>query len=137
MRVGLASLVLVAVLVGGAPAHAGWRHDRCRYQSVEVGKWTPDEVRWTIRCAADHFGVSADTALYVAQRESNLEWWATNRYSGACGIYQHLPRYWPSRYESFLARRPGLAPVRPSCYNARSNVLVALNMAASSWGPWS
>ena len=92
------------------------------------------EVKRTIQCAVAHWPVAGGyaKALAIAVRESGLYWKATNALSGACGIYQHLPRYWPSR----VAAYPGLR-LGPSCYNARSNVLVSIRMVHSGgWGPW-
>jgi len=116
--------------------NAEWRMQRCRYQTVDKGKWTVREVDLTINCAVVHFPVSYSTAHYVADRESNHLWFARNAYSGACGIYQHLPRYWASRVSEFTKAHPHWDLGR-SCYNARSNILVAIRMAhRGGWGPW-
>lgn len=140
----LAVLLGLSILAAAPPAQAGARHDRCRYQGVEPGRWTEDEVTWTIRCATEHFGVDNQIALQIARRESGLSWWAENPYSHACGIFQHLPSYWPSRVATFHARHPfwRIRETDPKggagCYNARTNILVATDMVAHyGWGPWS
>lgn len=117
-------------------ATASWRKELCRYQSVDKGKWTINEVHLTIHCAIIHFPVSHSTADYIADRESNFLWYARNTSSGACGIYQHLPRYWPSRVGNFNQAKPKW-DLGTDCYNARSNVLVSIRMARmGGWGPW-
>lgn len=126
-------LVVLALILLPTPARANERQDKCRYQSVEKGRWTRDEVVWTIRCAAQKFGVDVSTALYVADRESNMEWWAQNP-SGACGIYQHMPAYFESRLQAVPDH---FRRWKDSCFNARSNILAALWMAhRDGWGAW-
>jgi hypothetical protein len=88
--------------------------------------------------------VAISTAHYIAHRESgaNLWPWARNTYSGTCGVFQHMPRYWESRVRSYLpARWWGYRRWTDSnlvrCTNARANVIVAIRMAHSGgWGPW-
>lgn len=127
-------LALMLSFTLAAPASAGVRHVQCRYQSVEPGKWTPDEVRWTIRCASDHFNVDYRYAMYVAQRESHLQATARNPYSGACGIFQHMPAYFEGRLQAVPDH---FRRWRDSCFNARSNILAALWMAHRyGWGAW-
>lgn len=132
------ALVLSLVQPTTASNHGdSWRMRECRYQSLQPGHWTEREVHKTIHCAITHWPVSHSTADYVAERESGLYWHATNSTSGACGIYQHLPRYWPGRVASFNDAAPRW-DLAPSCYNARSNILVAIRMARSGgWSPWS
>jgi hypothetical protein len=115
-----------------------WDRDKyCRYQSLERGNWTNREVRLTIECAVMHWPTSLATALYVANRESNFRHTARNTSSGACGIYQHIPRYWYGRVFNFVDHHPRWR-VKASCFNARTNILVSINMAHHhGWGPWS
>ena len=114
----------------------GWRWRRCKFQTVEAGKWTVNEVKLTIECAVQHWPVSLDHALYVANRESGFRWDATNATSGACGVFQHLPEFWPIRQDNFDRLYPRWH-IRESCYNARSNILVAIWMAhTGGWAPW-
>lgn len=95
-------------------------------------------MRQTIWCVSHKLrtsGAFRRTALYVADRESGFYAGATNSSSGACGIYQHLPSYWPGRYRAYSAPRWG--SMGPSCYNGRTNVIVGLTMAKrGGWGPW-
>lgn len=130
----IAGALLAATL---APAHAepGWRLAECRYQFHDGRPgWAAYETKATIRCASERFGVSTSTALYVAWRESHYGQYATNPYSSACGVMQHIPSYFPGR----LANVPdSLKPWGSSCYNARSNVLAGLWLARNvGWGPW-
>jgi soluble lytic murein transglycosylase-like protein len=119
------------------------RHRRYRWRTCRFGTlvdprwtWTRYEVQQTIRCAVRHYPVSLSHAMYVADRESSFFAKARNPSSGACGIYQHLPSYWPVRVRS-LARAHPRWSLAGSCYSARSNVLVAIWMAhTSGWGPW-
>ena len=120
------------------PAHAGittWRDTECRYQYLDGHRgWSTWEVKKTIECSTRRWGVSTDTALYIADRESNFEQNATNSYSGACGVYQHIPRYFPGRLD---AVPDWFGPFGGSCYNARDNVLAAIWMARNGWSAWS
>lgn len=137
---------LIGVLLGAmlglatfaSPAQAaGWRRETCRYQTLEHHRWTRREVKATIRCAVAHWSVPGGypKARYIAWRESRFHWHSVNRESGACGIYQHLPRYWKSREDAYDGR---LAPLGESCFNARTNVIVTIRMVhAGGWGPWS
>lgn len=137
----LITLLVGAVLLIPTPvAHAqkSWRWKECRFQYVD-GKagWSQDEVKLTIRCAAERYHVSVTTALYIADRESHFGQYATNPYSGACGVYQHIPTYWPSRLQSLKNMHPATSPMGSSCFDARSNVMVALHMAHhQGWGAW-
>lgn len=139
MKWFLAASLMLALLV--PPAHAAdtrntWRANECRYQYVD-GKagWNVDEVQTTIRCVANRFDVSVVTALYIADRESNYRQFATNSSSGACGIFQHIPTYFPGRLHDVPMKYKVWGP---SCYNARSNILAALWMAHRyGWGAWS
>lgn len=137
----LTTLVLVTSLglVMSSSASAdptGWRWERCRFKTLQPAPWTVKEVHKTIHCAVLHWPVSHQTADYVAMRESGMRYDATNPSSGACGIYQHLPRYWPGRVAEFNRSLPRW-DARPGCYNARANVLVAIRMAHNGgWGPW-
>ena len=86
------------------------------------------QVKDLIRCAARHFGVSPDKALYIANRESRFHPTAYN--SCAKGLYQHLCRYWPSRADAYGFDNW-------SAYNARANVMVTMRMVKHyGWGAW-
>jgi hypothetical protein len=88
------------------------------------------KVKDLIRCAARHFGVSRDKALYVANRESNFHPTAYNSWSCAKGIYQHLCKYWPSRADAY-------GYDNWSAYNARANIMVTMRMVKHyGWGAW-
>lgn len=132
--------VLTAALIAGAPSVQARERPRsvyCHYRDIDGVRWTDREVKMTIRCGAKHFGVSADTAISIARRESGFSWWARNPRSGACGIYQHLPRYWPGRQNTFGDRHP-FWTIAEGCENARANVLVALDMVRRyGWSAWS
>jgi hypothetical protein len=114
------------------PVAAHEHRDRwCRYETQnDKPGWSRHEVYLTIRCATRVFDFSLDTALNIAYRESRLNERATNPSSGACGVYQHLPEYWPGRRDAFNHARPNWNAA-PSCYNARSNVLVSVRMMAN------
>lgn len=42
-----------------------------------------------------------DRALRIMRCESLGDPWAKNRLSGAAGLFQHMPRYWPERSARF------------------------------------
>ena len=90
----------------------------------------PRQVQRLVRCAARHFRVSVETALYVADRESNFLPQAYNTSSCAKGIFQHLCRYWPDRSVDFGFRGW-------SAFNARANIIVTMKMVRRyGWEPW-
>jgi transglycosylase-like protein with SLT domain len=70
------------------------------------------------------------TALCVAWRESRYDPGATNRQTGAAGVFQFMPRTWP-----VFSRRAGWGGA--SAYSARANVATAAYAVAhGGWGPW-
>ena len=87
-------------------------------------------VKRLIRCAAVHFGINPDKALYIAHRESRYRPSAYNSAGPAGGIYQHLLRYWPSRAADYGFRNW-------SVFNARANIFVTMRMVRQyGWTPW-
>lgn len=50
-----------------------------------------------VRAAAREFGIPEEAFVRVIRCESGMNPWAVNRSSGALGLGQHLPRYWPAR----------------------------------------
>lgn len=142
MRKLIACLAIATLFTIGptwnAPAEAQGRNHYCRFQRAD-GRWgwSDYDVKVTIRCAARKYGVSLDTALYIANRESNFDERALNRYSGCAGIYQHVQSYWAGRRATFLNLHP-YWKLAPSVFNPRSNVLVSIDMVRrGGWGPWS
>jgi hypothetical protein len=135
--VSLAVLCITGATMNAATAKPAtyWRSHECRYQGLDGKKgFSAWEVQVTIHCAAAKFGVNVGTALYIADRESSFFAHALNPYSGACGVFQHIPRYFAARLAAVPKRFQWEAP---SCMNARSNILAALWMARYGWGPWS
>jgi Transglycosylase SLT domain len=88
-------------------------------------------VKRLIRCAASHYGVDEDEALYIAWRESRYQPYAYNEEGEAAGIYQHLLKYWPGRAVEFGSSDW-------SVFDARANILVTMQMVRRyGWEPWS
>lgn len=114
------------------------RREFCRYQTAD-GKlgWSNEDVGKLITCAARHYGVSVRYMKFVAARESGFNEDATNPFSGACGVYQHLPRYWPGRVAEFSRAAPRWK-VRPDapCHGPRPNVLVSARMMSKGSDAW-
>lgn len=131
MRKMLAVLALLATLGLTIPAHAA--NPECRFGTGHKA------MRRTIWCVTNKLGTGGAfrrTALYVAARESGFYAGAVNGSSGAAGIYQHLPSYWPGRYVAYSPRR--FAPMPASVFNGRTNIIVSMLMARrGGWGPWS
>lgn len=50
-----------------------------------------------VRAAAREFGIPEDAFVRVIRCESGMDPRAVNPSSGALGLGQHLPRYWPAR----------------------------------------
>jgi hypothetical protein len=87
-------------------------------------------VKRLIRCAAKHYGVSTEKALYIAWRESRYRASAYNEEGRAAGIYQHLLKYWPDRAETY-----GFPEW--SAFNGRANIMVTMRMVRRvGWWPW-
>jgi hypothetical protein len=128
----LTALAVAAVLTL-APAID--RTDECRYATAD-GRYgyTTAEVARTIRCAADRLGVPAADALAVGRCESGLRPAAVN--GPYRSVYQIGP-VWESWRRSFdaIRRHLDLRP-RPSVWNVRAHVVIALARARSDWSPW-
>jgi hypothetical protein len=134
ISITLITTMMTALTPTTLRAAEDWRARECRYQYADGRTgWTPTEVATTIRCAAPRFGVSTATALAIAWRESHLGQYAVNPSSGACGVFQHIPRYFGARLRAVPSE---LGPFGHSCFNARDNVLAALWLARGGWGPW-
>jgi hypothetical protein len=146
LRKFMGALVMCAVVASGTAQaqmmertasmrEPGWRQQECRFRTFD-GKntWSNEEVTKTIRCGTRRWDLDFAQAMEIAQNESGLNEFATNSSSGACGIFQHLPSYYPDRVRAIPDRFERLGR---SCYNARSNILAALNMAnRGGWYPW-
>ena len=75
----------------------------CRFQHMDGHDgWNVTEVKRTIRCAVNRWPVPGglDHAMYIADRESNFQQYATNP-SGCRGIYQWLDSTWASVLDDF------------------------------------
>lgn len=131
-------VVALATVTTTAIAHTH-REKSCRYRTLDGNEaWSQHEVRLTIACGARRYGVPFDTVLAIAQRESGLRATAVNSSSGACGVYQHIPTWWPGRNAHHNRVSIPRWDVAPSCFNARANVLVSLRMMAQGgWSHWS
>jgi hypothetical protein len=128
-------IVMTTMIPSPTGAETSWRLDECRFRGLDhrMG-WSTTEVQLTIRCAAPKFGVSTETALQVAARESGYRAGAVNVTSGACGVFQFYPA---STIGVRLRAVPDhLGPFEGSCLNARDNVLAAMKLAQGGWGPW-
>ena len=141
LAIAAAVVVMLAV-----PASARERpHGPCVGRSFWSPPGTPapvvaEHVINLIDCAVATWPVpgGAATARCIAERESHLDPHAVNTSSGAAGVYQHLPRYWPARARAYL--RPewfpnARGPIGP--FRARANVIVTMRMVhGGSWSPW-
>lgn len=115
------------------------RWHRCRFGSLEggTGYWTDRELRLTASCALRKWPADKATVWMIAERESHWGARAVNEASGACGVFQAIPTYWPGRVAKFNQQVPEWNAA-PSCFNGRSNVLVHIRMMSNSgFGPWS
>lgn len=120
-------------LLASSVTHAEAKNPECRFGT---GHRAMRKTIWCVTNKLHESGAFRRTALYVANRESGFYAGAVNPYSGACGIYQHIPSYWPGRYRAYSAPRWG--SMGESCFNGRTNIIVGLTMAKhGGWGPWS
>lgn len=128
MRRAVLALFLVGLLA--SPASAARAARVCTQEAQG-----PASVKSLIQCMAPRLDLSTSHALYIAWRESHYQPWARNPSSGSCGVFQHMPRYWPGRVGHWYYG-PRVAE-RMSCYNGRTNVLVSLRMMRDGgYGPW-
>jgi hypothetical protein len=131
------TLMYLIFAPSGASAEPGLGDRECRFASANgVPGYQRSDVELVIRCAADRFNVSVSTALYVAERESGLGTDQLNESSGACGVYQHIPRYWDGRLATYRRHHRRMDIRSDSCFGKRGNVLVSLWMARQGWAPW-
>ena len=78
-----------------------------------------------------YFGDQTENALCVMLHESGGNPNATNRSSGAAGLFQHLPNYWAER-----SAKAGWAGA--DIYDPTANVAVAAWLQSTGgWGHWS
>jgi soluble lytic murein transglycosylase-like protein len=132
-----ATLILTAVLMSlptATTTRAAIQRDTYRAVPARLCPIDWRESTWhvkrLIKCAAAHYGISREKALYVAWRESRYRPSAYNRAGPAAGIYQHLTKYWPDRAEEF-----GFGD--SSAFNARANIIVTMRMVLRfGWDPW-
>src|SRR3954451_15345103 len=99
-------MLLVAGVTAAAPAAAKAGGGPCanhlctKYKPHTASCWDKHARRKVARCfiarAASHFRQSKSQAFHIAWRESRYNWRATNRSSGAAGLYQFMPRTWHS-----------------------------------------
>lgn len=138
-------LVSIIAIPSSALAHSGsqsrmksYMAKQCRYNSLDSRAWTSHEVLHTINCATNKWSVpgGAKYARTIAWRESRYNARAWNPYSKACGVFQHLIRYWPGRQNAFDGPKWNLAE---SCKNGRANVIVTIRMVhrIGNWSHWS
>jgi soluble lytic murein transglycosylase-like protein len=101
----LTAAVILMAAFAAAPAPAQARkgdpcaNQRCtRYKPHATNCWDKSGRRKVARCfisqAATHFRQSKKQAFHTAWRESRYDWHATNRSSGAAGLYQFMPSTW-------------------------------------------
>ena len=88
------------------------------------------EMQRIVTQAAGEYGVDPAQLLRIPPRESGWNADTQNCSSGACGLFQHLPGYWPGRAEAI--GMPG-ADCRDPLANARA---AAMMFSRSGFGPW-
>lgn len=131
----LAVTAVLAVIPAtiASPLTLGERRTDCRFATADGHYgYTRAEVAKTIECAARRFNVSRETSLAVAECESHL--YPRARNGPYRGVYQIGP-VWSSWWRTFRDVRRFL-DLRPSVWNARSNVVIALARARGGWSPW-
>ena len=85
---------------------------------------------WRSLVTAYFAASDVDKALRVISCESGGDPNAVNRSSGAAGLFQHIPRYWPDRAVAI-----GLAGA--SIYDPVANVAAAAWLVyTEGWSPW-
>ena len=100
----LAATFIVLLIAATAPTAAASSRGPCanhlctKYKPHTASCWNKHGRRKIARCfitrAATHFHQSKSKAFHIAWRESRYDWHATNRGSGAAGLYQFMSRTW-------------------------------------------
>jgi hypothetical protein len=129
----LVPAVVLCLFVPPTPASAGTGPcDLTRKADESVrGK-----MRRMIRCATDRWEVpgGAERAICVADAESDLNPMAESAGGDFLGLYQHMARAWPDRYDTWT--RPAWR-LNTNALSGRSNAIVTIRMVnADGWGPW-
>jgi len=129
-------LITTLVLAAASPALAfeTWRQEHCRMNKA-TNVWTPFEVRQTIRCAVEKWGVpgGAAKAIDVALCESGYDLQDAGG-DGYAGTFQQSEQYWPSRWR---ALKPQGWELQRSPTNPRANTVVSIRMAhGAGWSAW-
>ncbi|NQV05975.1 transglycosylase SLT domain-containing protein [bacterium] len=106
-------------------------------EPVGGGTFRPDVERWRPLVGEYFRNRHVEQALSVMQCESGGDPKITNTSSGAAGLFQHIPRYWPER-----ARAIGMPNASP--YDAEANIAasawlvqVSLDLDLDAWYFWS
>jgi len=114
-----------------------WRYDRCQFQSLMPGLWTPREERLSAKCAVRHWSVPGGLSQMLSVGQCESGW---NRFShsplGYVGIFQHDEDSWAGRVATF---EPGPHwDLSSQWTNSRSQVIVTARMAHNDgdWGQW-
>lgn len=112
------------------------REKTCRYRHHEGGPaFSNREIRLTIVCAAERWGVDVTKAVAVASCESGLNEYARNPYSSASGVWQFISSTWSSVKDRFAEFRRRWE-LRASVFNGRANAILGVRVAVGGWGPW-
>lgn len=121
-----------------------WRKRWIRFQFYDGAKgFSSLEVLKSIRSAVARWPVpgGVSTAIEIAWCESGMNSRAKNSWSSASGIYQIVAGTWRSWWSAIVDARPAWQRawrLKPSVFNARSNVIVAVIHAHRyGWGAWS
>ena len=104
---------------------------------VEGGPFPPLVERWRPLVAAYFPAALVDEALAVMRCESLGDPSIVNPVSGAAGLFQHMPRYWPAR--AAAAGFPGASPLEAEANIAAAAWLVRVSLedGLPAWYFWS
>jgi len=144
-RIGLALLIVVGLASMSVQANAApsWneRWQTARFKTLEYPKesFSDHELVLTLKAVSRLKGFSFSRANCIALRESGYNEFARNTYSGAAGVFQHLPNYWPGRADAYASNAGPLAiKPNPSPFNGRANIIVSGSMMGRGmWSHWS
>lgn len=104
---------------------------------VEGGAFPPAVERWRPLVSAYFPAALVGEALSIIRCESNGDPEVANPVSGAAGLFQHIPRYWPER--AAAAGFPGASPfeAEPNVAAAAWLVAVSVESGLPPWYFWS
>lgn len=110
---------------------------QCRFQWLHDTKWSPYEVRLTLRCAEARWSVDGgmSTVNAIVACESGFDAYADNPYSSAAGVWQVIASTWVSWKNTYHELREAWR-LGDWVKNGRANSVLGVRVASYTLSPW-